>query len=458
MASSSSAPSRKTYVLDTSVLLAAPNAIHQFAEHDVVIPLVVITELEAKRTHPELGFPAREALRAIEVINEKSKRDRLGETISNGVTVNDAGGRVRVEMNHIDQAHLPDAIARSGDNDARILAVAFNLAKVDELDVTVVSKDMPMRLKASVLGLEAEPYRNEMVKVDQPYTGLTYAPVSSEVVDAMYEDKSIDIVFAQPDEETVPGGITFDDLEVNSGVVMEGPNSSALARVSADKRLELVRSDISAFGVVGRSAEQRIAMSHLLDPEVGIVSLGGPAGTGKSFLALAAGLEQVVEEERYKRVMVFRPLFAVGGQELGYLPGDADEKMSPWGAAVYDALGSMTGEEAVDSIVFNKQLQVLPLTHLRGRTLNDTYVIIDEAQNLERPVLLTALSRLGENSKVVLSWDAAQRDNMRVGRHDGIAAVVERLKGERLFAHTTLTKSERGPVAELVTRLLDDMV
>lgn len=442
---------RKTYVLDTSVLLAASNAMFQFAEHEVVIPLVVVTELEAKRTHISLGFPARDALRALDALSEKGD-------IHSGVTVNDAGGTIRIEMNHIDQSGMPDAIARSGENDARILAVAFNLSKSEKRDVTVVSKDMPMRLKAKVIGLSAEPYRNEMVVVERPYTGIEYAPVAADVIDSLYEDGSIDIVMAQPDEETVPGALLFDELLVNSGVILEGPGGAALARITADKRLELIRGNADAFGVSGRSAEQKIALAHLLDPDVGIVSMGGPAGTGKTFLALAAGLEQVVEAGRYKRVMVFRPLFAVGGQELGFLPGDADEKMSPWGAAVYDALGSMAGKEAVDEVVVNKQLEVLPLTHLRGRTLNDTYVIIDEAQNLERGVLLTALSRLGENSKVVLSWDAAQRDNTRVGRHDGIAAIVERLKGERLFAHATLTKSERGPVAELVTRLLDDMV
>jgi len=189
---------------------------------------------------------------------------------------------------------------------------------------------------------------------------------------------------------------------------------------------------------------------------VGIVSLGGNAGTGKSVLALAAGLDAVLERRTHKRILVFRPLFAVGGQDLGFLPGDKDEKMGPWAAAVFDALESIAGPEVVDEVVSRNLLEVLPLTHIRGRSLTDTFVVIDEAQNLERPVLLTALSRLGEGSRVVLTHDVAQRDNLRVGRHDGIASVIAAMCGHPLFAHVTFTRSERSAVAALVTSLLDD--
>lgn len=448
---------RRTFVLDTSVLLSSPNAVHQFVEHEVVLPLVVIKELEGKRHDPILGFPAREALRAIDALSEKGD-------IEVGVVINDAGGTVRVEINHVDQAGLPDALSSDRTHDTRILAVAKNLAN-EGADVTVVSKDMPMRLLAKTLGLRADQYRNEMVVVTRPYTGLIEHEVGSDVIDALYSQGDLDIVVADID---TCGADHSDDpndpdsLEAahpNTGVVLLGPSrNSAVARVTADKRLALIDPSVEAFGVRGRSVEQKVALSHLLNPEIGVVSLGGLAGSGKTFLALAAGLEQVMESNDYSKVFVFRPLYAVGGQELGYLPGSADEKMSPWGAAVFDALSSMVGKEVVDEIVARDMLEVLPLTHLRGRTLNDAYVIVDEAQNLERPVLLTALTRLGENSKIVLSWDAAQRDNVRVGRHDGIAAIVERLKGEPLFAHTTFTKSERGPVAAMATRLLDDMV
>jgi PhoH-like ATPase len=188
---------------------------------------------------------------------------------------------------------------------------------------------------------------------------------------------------------------------------------------------------------------------------VGIVSLGGSAGTGKSALALCAALEAVLEKQQHRKIIVFRPLYAVGGQELGYLPGDAAEKMNPWAQAVFDTLGSVVSQNVMDEVVERGILEVLPLTHIRGRSLHDAFVIVDEAQSLERNVLLTVLSRIGQNSRVVLTHDVAQRDNLRVGRHDGVASVIETLKGHELFGHITLTRSERSAIAALVTGLLD---
>jgi PhoH-like ATPase len=198
-----------------------------------------------------------------------------------------------------------------------------------------------------------------------------------------------------------------------------------------------------------------LAIYLWLDSDVGIVSLGGRAGTGKSALALCAGLEAVLERRQHKRITVFRPLFAVGGQELGYLPGSESEKMGPWGQAIFDTLGALVSKEVIEHIIDRNILEVLPLTHIRGRSLHDSFVIVDEAQSLERNVLLTVLSRIGQNSKVVLTHDVAQRDNLRVGRHDGIAAVIEALKGQSLFGHVTLTRTERSAIAALVTDLLD---
>ena len=211
------------------------------------------------------------------------------------------------------------------------------------------------------------------------------------------------------------------------------------------------------MGLHGRSAEQRIALDLLLDPDVGIISLGGRAGTGKSALAVCAGLEAVLERRQHRKVVVFRPLYAVGGQELGYLPGSEAEKMGPWGQAVFDTLGALLSTEVVEEILDRGMLEVLPLTHIRGRSLHDAFVIVDEAQSLERNVLLTVLSRVGQNSRVVLTHDVAQRDNLRVGRHDGVAAVIETLKGHPLFAHITLTRSERSPIAALVTDMLEGL-
>ena len=426
---------RRTFVLDTSVLLSDPNALFRFDEHEVVIPVVVITELEAKRNHPELGYFARTALRALDDL--RIKFGRLDAPIPLG----DAGGELHVELNHSDPEILPAGF-RLGDNDTRILAVARNLAEEGK-NVVLVSKDLPLRVKASAVGLEAQEYRAEIVP-SSGWTGMTELSVTANDIDELYDEEVIELDAVR-------------DLPCHTGVVLASERGSALGRVTADKQLRLVRGDREAFGLHGRSAEQRIALDLLLDQEVGIVSLGGRAGTGKSALALCAGLEAVLERRQHRKVVVFRPLYAVGGQELGYLPGSENEKMSPWAQAVFDTLSAVASADVIDEIVDRGMLEVLPLTHIRGRSLHDTFVIVDEAQSLERNVLLTVLSRVGKGSRVVLTHDVAQRDNLRVGRHDGVVAVVEKLKGHPLFAHVTLTRSERSPIAALVTDLLEEL-
>jgi PhoH-like ATPase len=422
----------RTYVLDTSVLLSDPRAFFRFAEHSVVIPVVVITELEGKRHDPEIGYFARQALRHLDEL--RIEHGRLDFPVPVG-----SDGTLRVELNNTDQMVLPSGM-RTGNNDSRILAVAMNIAK-DGAEVTVVSKDLPMRVKAASLGLVAEEYLAEQA-MDSGWTGITSLDISGDDLSDLYESE-----VATSDQ--VVG------LPVNTGLIIHSERGSALGRVTGDGEFRLVRGDRDAFGLHGRSAEQRIALDLLLDPEVGIVSLGGRAGTGKSALALCAALESVLERQQQKKIIVFRPLFAVGGQELGYLPGDQAEKMGPWGQAVFDTLGSVVSGNVLEEVLARGLLEVLPLTHIRGRSLHDAFVIVDEAQSLERNVLLTVLSRIGQNSRVVLTHDVAQRDNLRVGRHDGVASVIETLKGHALFGHVTLTRSERSAIAALVTDLLE---
>jgi PhoH-like ATPase len=426
--------SRKTFVLDTSVLLADPGALHRFAEHEVIIPIAVIGELETKRDHPELGYFARAALRALDDL--RVTHGRLDQPL----TITPEGGTLSVELNHTDLSTLPHGFLRDGTNDTRILAIAKNLMS-DGKNVVLVSKDLPLRVKASSVGVEAQEYLAELV-ANSGWTGIEELTVGSSVIDDLYSSDRADHEAAH-------------SLPIHTGLVLHSDRGSALARVTADKQLQLIRGDRSAFGLHGRSAEQRIALDLLLDDSIGIVSMGGRAGTGKSALALCAGLEAVMEKRIHKKVVIFRPLYPVGGQELGYLPGSEGEKMSPWAQAVFDTLGALVSQPVIDEIIDRGLIEVLPLTHIRGRSLHDSFVIVDEAQSLERGVLLTVLSRIGQGSRVILTHDVGQRDNLRVGRHDGVVAVVETLKGHPLFAHVTLTRSERSAIAALVTEMLE---
>ena len=431
----------KTYVIDTSVLLSDPWALRKFAEHDVVLPIVVISELEGKRHHPELGWFARQALRFLEELRATY------EALDQPVPVNVDGGTLRVELNHQDQSLLPTAF-RGPEGDHRILACALNLAHEGK-DTVLVTKDVPLRVKAGAVGVQADEYHAQDV-VLTGYTGMATVQTSSDVIDALYRNGEVMLDGVETEK-----GTAVEDLPVHCGLTLAAGAQSALGRMSADGVVELVRGDINAFGLQGRSAEQRIALDLLMDPNVGIVSIGGRAGTGKSALALCAGLEAVLERGEHRRIVVFRPMYAVGGQSLGYLPGTESDKMNPWAQAVYDTLEGLVSDNVMEEVHERGLIEVLPLTHIRGRSLHDAFVIVDEAQSLERNVLLTVLSRLGKSSRVVLTHDVAQRDNLRVGRHDGVQAVIEKLKGHELFAHITLQRSERSAIAELVTDLLE---
>ena len=430
----------RMFVLDTSVLLSDPWAPTRFAEHEVVVPLVVVSELEGKRHHPELGWFAREALRLLDDLRVAHGR------LDHPIPMTPEGGSLRVELNHSDPSVLPAGI-RTGENDARILACAMNLAAEAVTRgrgpgaVTLVTKDMPLRVKAASVGLPADEYHAQDV-ASSGWTGTAEVVVTPDEVAALSAEGLADVEAAR-------------ELPCHTGLRLLDGGASVLGRVTPDKQVRLVRGDRDAFGLHGRSAEQRIALDLLADPGIGIVSLGGRAGTGKSALALCAGLDAVLERQQHRKVVVFRPVYPVGGQDLGYLPGGGDEKMAPWAQAVFDTLGAMVSPQVVEEILARGMLEVLPLTHLRGRSLHDAFVIVDEAQSLERNVLLTVLSRVGAGSRVVLTHDVAQRDNLRVGRHDGVVAVVEKLKGHPLFAHVTLTRSERSPIAALVTEMLE---
>lgn len=416
-------------VLDTSVILSDPKALERLGDRNCVLPLVVLTELESKRLHPELGYPARTALRYLEQL--RKQYGTLTEIIPTG------RGSIRVEINHIDESGLP-AVLQTKENDNRILAVASNLQN-DGHEVTLLSKDLPLRLKASIAGLRSDDYDID-AQVDADWGGIASLKVDVEVIDEIYQEGKVYI-----DETEI--------MPIHTGVILSMGSHSALGRIRRDGYVYLLK-ETRPMGLEGKNAGQRIALDLLSDPSIGITSLGGLAGSGKTVMALAAGVEAVKNPcSKIKKMVVFRPVTAVGNQDLGFLPGTAEEKMAPWSAAVYDAMETFMKPNEIRDM--RGQIDVLPLTHIRGRTLKDTFVVIDEAQNLDLMTLVTAMSRLGEGSRVVLTHDVTQRDNLRVGKYDGIARVISTLSDSDLFAHVTLDKSERSPVAELVASSFD---
>jgi len=422
-------------VLDTSVLLSAGRtALYSFGTDNVVLPLVVVRELEAKRNDPELGLAARSVLRKLD--------DLLSEgDLREGVSLGEKYGTVRIETNHVQD--IPESLKSYPSNDTKIVTVALNLSLELDGKVFLVTKDIPLKIMASIVSVKTRDF--------------VAANISGEFID---NTETHWVTADQIAEVHETGTIRLDlDIPRNVGVILrneENPKNTALVISGKQYEFNLIDQH-NVAGLESRSAEQAFAINYLMDEKIKIVSLGGRAGTGKTTLALAAGVEQLnLNNGTYKKIIVFRSMHAVGGEELGFLPGTEAEKMDPWTAAIYDSLNSFLTPKQIGDLKVRQAIEVLPLTHIRGRTFNNAFIILDESQNLERSTILTALSRLGKNSKAVMSWDVSQRDNFRVGRHDGVYEVTDRLLGEKLFAHTSLKKSERSDVAELVSRVLDD--
>jgi PhoH-like ATPase len=439
-----------TFVLDTCVLVADPHALYRFDEHEVVLPLVVVEELDRQKTRmDEVGRNARGALRLIEELRNRSTSG-LREPIDLP-----QGGTLRVEGNHVDSTLPPYLDPAKPDH--RILSVAVALGG------TLVTKDSALRIKGSQLGVEVEDYLGDTVQVDERYTGIAEIAVEGTTLDAFHRDGKIEL------SADIVGST---DLWLNQCIVLRaGASASGLARVvSRDPVVvDRVGGRPRVFGVSPRDVRQTFALDMLMDPAVPCVSLMGMAGTGKTFLALAAGLEQVVEAGAYRRLSVYRPLVAVGRQEVGYLPGDLDEKLQPWMAAVYDNLYSLfRGDDsgsgqwpggnhrqvqsAVDALLDRGQLEMAAITYLRGRSITDEFVIVDEAQNLELPTLKVILTRMAAGSKVVFCGDLSQVDNPYISPYGGLAALIEKLKGTNLFGHVTMAKGVRSPLAELAAK------
>lgn len=423
---------RTQLVLDTSVLVADPDGIFTaYPDVDLVVPLIVLEELDGlkKRLDP-VGRAAREVLRTIE-------RLRLA-----------GDPALRVALNGVEVGLLREHGLDADKPDNRIIGVALGLRGTAPA-VRVVSVDAALRLKAATFGLEATDHELRSGATRSRPAGWSEHEVPTALIDALYAGAEVDA-----DVAGVVG-------HPNEFAVLRSGSQSVLVR-RRDDRLEPVSSEVEAWGMRPRNKEQRFALSLLLDPSVTVVALDGPAGTGKTLCAVAAGLEQVVEQRRYSRVCVYRPVIPVGKADLGYLPGTLDEKLDPWMAAITDALYALTerrsqrdSQHVVDMVKGQGQLVMESVTHLRGRTLHDSFVLIDEAQNLPPDVVKTILTRLGEDSKVVFTGDTTQIDAAFLSESScGLSVLVDAFAGQRCFGHVRLTKGERSRVAELAAELL----
>lgn len=450
--------SKKLYIVDTNVIMAeGKKALTAFGDNEVIIPFPVVEELEKKRLEEGMvGSLARFALREIEHISQLGK-------LKDGITINAEGGTLRVELNHKNLEALPPALrsddmrAREWSKDTRIIAVAQNFyleeqAKPDSerREVILVTNDVPLRIKVdSALDFSCEPFKTSA----RQYPGMgEKVYVGKQLVDELFTNRNTRSVLAPREVVKTVGESSHHAFRLGS---YDNTSGGCPLAVYANGELSLV-DESKAFGnAKGKSDEQKVAIHYLSDEIVKILSLGGKAGTGKTLLAASAGITQV-QEGKYKRTVIIRPIYAVGGQDLGALPGDINEKMDPWKKAIYDSVSGWIPENQLKSSQDSDQLDVIPATHLRGRTFHETFVIVDEAQNFEPSVLLTILSRIGHKSKIVFLWDATQRDNSRVSATNGIVSVVEKLRSNEMFAHVSLRKSERSAIAELAGNLLED--
>jgi PhoH-like ATPase len=425
------------------VLLADPAALLRFEEHDVVLPLVVIEELDRKKTlMDEVGTNARRAIRLLE---ENGASDVGGLKVPVRLP---GGGTLRIELNGMGSPRLPDYL-NPMTPDHRILSACMEIAD-SGADAVLVTKDAALRIKGAQLGVPVQDYRGDTVAVDESYSGVVEVETDRTTVDRLYTDGKV----------TVAGL----DAIVNQFVVLHAGSQSAVGQVAGvhpEPTVVRIPGHRRVFGVETKNVRQAFALELLMNPDIPAVSIMGPPGTGKTFLALAAGLEQVIEASRYRKVSVYRPLIAVGRQEVGYLPGDLDEKLAPWMAAIHDNLyalfadgGAGAARSALEELTERDELELAAITYLRGRSISGEFVIIDEAQNLELSTLKVILTRIGPDAKVVFCGDFTQVDNPYVSPFGGTAAVIEKLKGHALFGHVTLDRTVRSPLAELASNLL----
>jgi PhoH-like ATPase len=446
---------KKIFVLDTNVLLHDPHSIYAFEDNEVVIPAVVLEEIDSKKRNvDEIGRNARYVSRLLDEFRGKGH-------LHDGVDL-DGGGSIKVELNHQCFARTKDLFGEMT-NDNRILAVALNYHleeqekkshKKRSKPVVLVSKDTLVRIKADVMGITAQDYMTDrIVSSSEMYAGYVNLHVHPGIIDEFYSNRWLPVSQLQLDYRFRPNEfiILKDEL---------GTTKSAVLRVNKEgKKLEpLFLSNDPVWGITARNVQQRMALELLLNDEVPLVTLTGRAGTGKTLLALAAGLLKVEDEHKYKKLLIARPVVPMG-KDIGYLPGEKDEKLRPWMQPVYDNLEFLFDTKKpgdIDKILIGLgSIQVEALTYIRGRSIPGQFIIIDEAQNLTKHELKTIVSRVGQGSKIVLMGDPEQIDHPYLdSASNGLTHVVERFKDESVSGHITLEKGERSVLAQLATELL----
>ena len=446
---------KKTFILDANVLLSDPNSCFKFDDNDVIIPISVIEEIDRfKKDLSEIGRNAREISRILDKLREKG-------ALSSGITLfddRDDSGKLFVSLGH-NTSRLPGILDDNTDN--HILAVGLNLqTQKKDTRVIIVTKDTNLRIKADALGIEAQDFEADKIAIqDISYTGIVNLEVSSSVINNFYKRQEISIEELNPEVTINP----------NEFVVLKDiSNSSQFVYGIYDATDRIVRGigtqADGVWGIYPRNLEQTFALEALLDDNIKLITLSGQAGTGKTLLAIAAGLSKVTDEDEYHKLLVSRPIFPLG-KDLGFLPGDLEEKLNPWMQPIFDNLELLLNggvvsrhkrmSKSYQELIDQGMLAVEPLTYIRGRSLPNQFFIVDEAQNLTVHEIKTILTRAGENTKVVFTGDPNQIDNPYLdSQNNGLSYVLKRFKKEKIAAHISLQRGERSELATIAAALL----
>lgn len=438
----------KKFVLDTNVILHDPYAVTRFDHSDVIIPIYAIEEIDRfKRELSQLGRNARVFSRYIDEL-------RKGGQLSDGVPIGENKGTLRVAF--VSKTGRNPFVAEEGNRgDNLILATALQEQEADpDRRVVFVTRDINLRLRADAFGLEAVDYHDEYVDITELYSGFTDVVTSGQDVDSFYSGGSLP--YENEERPLYPHQCVILRDEINEAHTGLGRYDAKQKEIVALRRLK-----DSVWGLRPRNKEQHFALELLLNDDVKLVSLVGMAGTGKTLLAIAAGLQKVIEERQYQKLLVSRPIFPLG-RDVGFLPGALEEKLNPWMQPIYDNLELLLGvghsdrnERSYREFLEMGYLEVEPLTYIRGRSIPNQFIIVDEAQNLTPHEVKTIITRVGDNTKIVLTGDPYQIDNPYIDTsNNGLSTVVERFKDAEISGHMMLRKGERSELAELAAKML----